>query len=291
MVFIIWFQKNIFPTSYSKIPFLFWIPFIFFTGISSLLFANQVSFAPVLTIYALVSLFLSFRFRQVAAFISCVGLILLAAVFQETLFKDKVVISLFALMGTAINFLIMAWVSDEVENHLLEQVENLKHARQEEDLWKMRFNTLQHQIEREREDIEDRQCSFQEKEEQYYESSQSMKQLLSVSHSENQKLFHQNQRLIEDVSSQLQQIAYLESKNETRPLLEEIKELRQALNESRVQHYQDKLLYEQYKEEMAKSQTLKVYEEKKVDLESSEMVHLVEENMEKNASDNIYLNF
>jgi hypothetical protein len=137
-------------------------------------------------------------------------------------------------------------VSEVYEEFLMSQSKEALSAKEDQKLWKSRFENAQIKFEKERELFEKAETAFQREEDEFIETMASMKQLLSISHRENQKILSQNDRLMDENKGLEAFVA------KSTLLEEELLKVRADLNELRVQAYQDRLLYQNLREEAEK---------------------------------------
>jgi hypothetical protein len=136
---------------------------------------------------------------------------------------------------------------------LKQQVENTT-------LWKTRFETLQYQLEREKEKIDSLENEIIVLEEKHEERIESLKQLIEITSSESAKYVQQMKKIVEDreeleerVRLLLLETDELKSviKEEKEPIFSDAEALvrLKQLNEARFQNYQLDLILTQYRKE------------------------------------------
>ncbi|MDN3504881.1 MAG: hypothetical protein P0S95_04835 [Rhabdochlamydiaceae bacterium] len=281
-------EKFLFSSEKSKLPKLFWVSLISTFLIQAFVGIKGVTVFPILMIFSLISLPLSFRFQWQGAVASSLSLIILAMALRSMIPEGLSFFFSLAILGMLANYWLISFSWDHVDSS--SSKEEKEKYEKEIQLWKHRFDLNVAKYEKEKEAFESKETEFQAKEDEYYDSLDSLNQLMEISRGENQRVFEQNQILIEESSGYMQRIAYLEAKDVGAESEEKIKQLQKELNEVRVQHYQDKLLYEHFKKETEELSKRNSKDEKGVELASEEVQLALEENLEKPAQENIYLN-
>jgi len=267
------------------LPNLFWVSILFTFLIQVFMGLKGLAVFPILMIFSLISLPLSFRFQWQGAASSSISLIILALALKNRIPDGAGFFLSISVIGMLVNYWLISFSWDHIDSSASKKE---KEAFDKElNLWKHRFETSLAKREKEKEVFASKETEFQRKEDEYYDSLDSLNQLMEISRGENQRIFEQNQILIEESSGYMQRIAYLEAKDVGVEANKKIKQLQKELNEVRVQHYQDKLLYEHFKKE---TEDLVKQEEKPVELESEKVKLALEGNLEKPVEGNIYLN-
>lgn len=268
-----------FTQRYSRLPYFFWLPILFLLAACSLALMKGAQMVAPLMIYSAVVIPFVYRHGMISTLPAIALLFFLGHALRGEVETEHHLFYIGILSSIGVSYLLLAFIGAELEGIFSSQFSEGRTLRKDRDLWRGRFESLVGKLEREKQAFEEREEAFHKKEEDYLAGHHSMKEVLTVSYRENQRLFEQNEELVRQLSDQLQKIAQLERGVDRETSDKEIARLQQELNESRTQHYQDKLLYDHYKEERAKQE-----------LASKGVEVAIEENMEKNSSENIYLN-
>ena len=239
-------ESFLFRENYSKIPFIFWLSPAFVVFLHAVLFFKEFPIAPYLLVFALFALVASTRYHLKGLLGSALALAGLSFLLRDLIPAGATVYYLAYTVALGSSFMIQSFVSEVYEEFLMSQSKEALSAKEDQKLWKSRFENAQIKFEKEKELFEKAETAFQREEDEFIETMASMKQLLSISHRENQKILSQNDRLMDENKGLEAFVA------KSTLLEEELLKVRADLNELRVQAYQDRLLYQNLREEAEK---------------------------------------
>ena len=206
------------------------------------MFFNKFDITPYTLVYSGLALIASTRWHLKGLILSILGLASLSFLLKNFIPINAIPLYLASLVAMGGSYMIQAFISEIYEEYLINQSKEACTARDDQKLWKSRFENAQIKFEKDKESFERSETEFQRKEDEFIETVASMKQLLGISHRENQKILSQNDRLMNEMK-ELSAIA-----SNFSSLEEELLKLRSELNEARVQLYQDRLLYQTLRE-------------------------------------------
>jgi hypothetical protein len=268
----------LFSENYSRIPFISWIAPLFIIAIHAVLFFNKFEITPYTLVYSIFALIASTRWHLRGLILSIFGLVTLSFLLKNAIPMNAVPLYLASLIAMGGTYMIQAFISEIYEEYLVNQSKEACMARDDQKLWKSRFENAQIKFEKDKESFERSETEFQRKEDEFIETVSSMKQLLGISHRENQKILSQNDRLIEE----MRELSSMSSKAQV--LEQELLNVRAELNEARVQLYQDRLLYQNLRE---KQEALAIPSPESLGVQAIHLEHMPAPPKEE---DNIYLN-
>lgn len=226
-------------------------------------------------------LYHAYRFQWIGALTSAITwLAMLLGVWKHAP-QGSMFFLTFLSLAMGVNSFLMALLAQQNRREKEATNRQMSELKQEKILWQTRFEAMQNQCDTEKDmHIKERQV-WTEKEEELNNSLESMEKLLSILQHENEELIKKNGQLAGEVDSHMQTIAYLKTAKDPKPLEKKIQKLQKQLNESRVQHYQDQILYAHWKE---KAQEDKI-QEKELSFKSEN-----QKTSDELETDNIYLN-